>query len=277
MTHSVKTALKGGTAALVLSTSLLCTNALASEQHNDDIYGPMPKNAGYLDIAVGVGIGESVLKTEDDDAYLNINPRFGYRWDNIFFETGKLGQRGVGLGYNFFESKNWEIDALLHVSHPEISDDDNDALKGIREREGDARLGIRATRYFDNAQLRFIVSPKSVSHGDDGVYAAVWYGKQWRYNDWDLHANLGAEYYSDEILDHFYGTDPLLDGENFAAYKADSGVVLSAQVGASYDITEDWRFEVYANLAKVPDAIADSPLTDEDLQNAVGFNVVYRF
>lgn len=261
----------------VLSTIGMSSNVLADEEHNDDIYAPMPKNAGYFDVAFGVGIGESVLKTEDDDAYLNIHPRFGYRWDNLFLETGKLGQRGVGIGYNFYENNNWEIDALLHMSHPQISDEDNDALKGIREREGDGRLGLRATRYFDNAQLRFIVSPKSVSHDDDGLYAGVWYGKQWRYNDWDLHANLGAEYFSEEILEHFYGTDPLLDGEGFAAYTADSGVVLSAQVGASYDITENWRFELYANLAKVPDAIADSPLTDDDMQNAVGFNFVYRF
>ena len=60
-------------------------------------------------------------------------------------------------------------------------------------------------------------------------------------------------------------------------YRADSGVNVKARLAASYRFTRDWSLSLAAEVERLNDEAADSPLVEDD--NVVGFFVglAYEF
>jgi outer membrane scaffolding protein for murein synthesis (MipA/OmpV family) len=198
------------------------------------------------------------------------NFRFGAKWENgLFVNFGNFGTRGNGVGYNFYNTDDWEFDALIHLgfNSVEIGQDTN---------YDDFRAGIRATYYSEDAVFRVIASPIDINSDDDGFYLGSWYVKNWQIKNWNIHSIVGASYFSEEILDNrfsavFFGPQEIGD------YKAGAGIVFEFELGARYALGRDWVFEASIGQTVLPDAIYDNPFVDKRGQTYGSVGVVYVF
>jgi outer membrane protein len=126
---------------------------------------------------------------------------------------------------------------------------------------------LRATGRFEQTSVEFSISPYSLNDEyDDGVYASFWVDRSWQIKNWQFNAAIGLTYRSEEILNHYYGTPDGSIIEGFD-YQASGGVDVTAQIGVSYPISENWIFESYFRYTDISNSITDSPFLQRRIQN----------
>lgn len=227
---------------------------------------------GFLEVGVSAQAFTPMFLSSD--SYIResrIDVRGAYYWANgMFLEGGSFGSRGNGIGYTFYDNDDWEIAALLHISHGGV-------LTSQFEISADLRFGLRATKYFDDSLVRVILSPTSLEIADSSFFAAAWYGKTWQVQNWSLFAIAGASYYSDAIVNRYYGVRRFSENQFIEPYTAGSGFMVEAEFGGSYAFTENWVVDLSIGQSFVSSAISDSPVVDNAGQTFANLGFYYVF
>lgn len=195
--------------------------------------------------------------TSEDDSDVSFDTHFSYRVQllGLFVESPGLNSRRIhGLyasnawGLNFYNSDNWSFDIYKQTNTKKV-----EGLREIQNRNRSKRAGLRATGYFDNSQLQFIYSPASSGGAEeDGIEASISYTHYWQVKNWNIYGSVGAQYQSQEILDH-YLPDAAAD---------QSRVNTSAELGVEYALNEDWVLGGFASYNEVP---SQNSLNDDSL------------
>lgn len=259
--------------ATLLLGAFISAPVMAEEEESDFHY--------QVEATIGVGaIDSTFVNSGTGGGYLGL--RFRAEWKGLFIEGNEFGMPiSNGWGYNFYESKHWELDAFVGTSHGPIRPEDSglhEGLVGIKNRDADARFGLRATGSYDNHFFRFYVAPKSFTlENGSGLYASAWHSYTWQWGNWNMHTTNGIEYHSKEILDYYYGVRADEASDLFPEYTADDGFGVIASVGARYPINEDWVFDTKMSVGITSSTVADSPLTEQNHWSAVSFGVSYVF
>jgi outer membrane protein len=272
---------------LTLLVILLFTNS-AVGQNNNKLSDT--ENGGFLEINTGILALNSRYLDAPENAGVIADLRFSYYWRGFFLEN--RGHQGIGfpgIGYNFYNEDSWMLDIFITETHPSILWDygidiengvlnEQDGLIGIRPRESDDRIALRATRFIDDTTaLRFLIAPISDTKGIAEVspYLAVWYGKTWQYQNINFHSIYSAQYYNTSTLQYYYGVTDEDVSEKFQPYKAHSGVSLSAEFGMTYPLSADWLFESSVKLTRLPDNIHNSPLVSGRFESQALISLTY--
>ena len=246
----------------------------AEEQNN---------NGGFMELSFSF----AALESRFVDAPYHFGPmlhlRLNYQWNGFFIEDKGLNGVGLpGLGYNFYNDQTWSFDMYVSEIHGEIATGDGDTIRdeqsgltGIRPRESDDRLGLRATYYFDDTSvLRMLFAPLSDIKNQD-MHFALWFGKSWQNQNINFHTIFSAQYDGSKTLDYYYGVSDAEVSDKFAAYKAGSGFTLGAEFGLSYALTKDWVLESSVKLIRLPDSIYDSPMIAPRVESFAQISFVY--
>lgn len=262
---------------LLLATALqlVSSTTTAATDIGRDIRGEATlEDGGYLELSLGTVTYDSALigARNKDIVSFFINGR--YQWNGMFIEAFSEGRIGTNLGYNFWNPGDWSLDAILSRKGQAFDFVKSDELKGLQasDRGADYLPGVRATRYIDDYSLQLTALGKSNRH-----YLSTFVGRHWQTRNWNLHTLLGAEYNSAAIVDRYYGVNEGEASELFSAYSAGAGTTLSMEVGVTYPISEDWVFRSTAKYLKLPDSVADSPITDQDSESMLSVNLSYIF
>jgi len=222
------------------------------------------ESGGYFKLGIGYVFETGPYRDEQNG--LGIFIEGAYQWENgLFVElpgvTNKLNP-GFSFGYNFYNTEHWSYDLIGNQSHGQIEygfDDGNESIE--IKRDDTFRAGLRATGSYDKNTIQFTITPFSANDEyDDGVYASLWFAKQWQIKNWNLHASVGLQYRSEEILNYYYGVPADIATTSIPAYIAEDGINTTIQFAADYPITEDWVFESYVRHTQLSDSISDSPV-----------------
>jgi outer membrane scaffolding protein for murein synthesis (MipA/OmpV family) len=241
------------------------------------------ENGGFMEASFAVAALDSRFVDSPQHFGTLIDIRLNYQWNGFFIEDKGLNALGLpGLGYNFYSDTTWSFDVYLSEVHKGIATDDSDTINneqngliGISPRDSDNRLGLRSTYYFDETSaLRVLLAPIS-SLENHNTHLALWYGKTWQYYNANFHTTLSAQYDTSKTLNYYYGVSDSEVSDKFTAYKAGSGITLSAEVGISYPLAKDWVLESSLKLTRLPSSIYKSPIVDPKIETFAHISIVY--
>ncbi len=261
----------------ILSGTILTstTSVMAGELTVDDSQveeNTTSKAGGYFKVGLGYRFVQSPYSEEISGLSLFLSGR--YQWQNgLFVEQPGANNKlepGARIGYNFYNTENWDFDLIASVTHGSLIYDvmENDQHVHI-ETKVSPRLGIRSRGYFGDNTVQFTVMPYSSNTDyDQGVYASAWAGRHWQVKNWNFHASAGIQYRSKSIMDYYYGVPEDVATENTPAYEAGSGFNVTGQLGATYPINKSWVFESYLRYTDLADAMTNSP----QLQNSIKYD-----
>jgi MipA family protein len=273
----------------LLRLSAICTCAIIScslpayaEETNNA--SDAQENGGFMEFNFGLAAYNSRFIDEPHHSGAFAWLRLNLRWEGFFVEDkGDKGLGRPGVGYTFYSHDKWTLDAYISEIHGAVASADEDVslhpgadggLTGISPRESDDRLGLRATYSFDdNTALRLFAAPTGFDNR--GPYWGAWYGKTWQVQNYNFHAITSAQYHSSNILNYYYGVSGQDVSEKFPAYRAGSGITLSAEVGVTYPLTKDWLIESSLKLNRLPSSISNSPLIDTSIESVVRISLTY--
>ena len=237
---------------------VIMTPVLAQDEQSD-----ANDNGGFMELNVGLAAFDSRFVDAPKNLGAFANLRINYRWHGFFIENkGYKGLGKPGLGYNFYDDTQWALDIYLAEVHEAINSDENgedilgdahDGLTGLTPRYSDDRLGLRATRYFeDDTAIRLYAAPV----GKHGPYWGVWYGKTWQVQNFNFHAIASAQYFSRKSIDYYYCVHEQDNSEKFTLYQGRSGILTSAEIGVTYPLSKDWLLESSFKLTKLPASVS---------------------
>lgn len=221
------------------------------------------RNGGFLKLGYGYKIEVSPYENEVNHFSMFLNGR--YQWHGLFVEASygaNERNEGLSIGYNFYNTDNWNFDVSTINAHGEIHAEIRDQEKILSQHfDNTDMIGLRATGNFDQTTVQFMLAPYAIdSDYDDAIYASMWLGRAWQIKNWQLHGSIGLEYRSAAMLDHYYGISAEEATEHFGPYEADAGIDVTAQVSASYPITSNILFESYVKHTDFANSISDSPV-----------------
>jgi len=229
----------------------------APEQAQED------RNGGFLKLGYGYKFEESPYENEVNHFSMFLNGR--YQWNGLFVEASygaNERNEGLSIGYNFYNTDNWDFDVSTINAHGEIHAEIRDQEKILSQHfDNTDMIGLRATGNFDQTTVQFMLAPYAIdSDYDDAIYASMWLGRSWQVKNWELHGSIGLEYRSQEMLDHYYGISAEEATEHFGPYEADAGIDVTAQISASYPISANILFESYFKYTDFASSISNSPV-----------------
>ncbi len=243
----------------ISSAELLADDAVTTSLSDKE------RSGGHLK----VGFGYKEIHNPYEDTYkdsgktLFLNAR--YQWENrLFVEASyyRVLNTGLNLGYNVYNTENWNFDVTTLIGHgpSEVGLYDEDEIF-YKKRNITRMVGLRATGSFEQTTMQFVLAPVSLnSEYDNAMYASAWLDHSIQFKNWEFYAAVGLEYRSEDMLDYHYGIPEEVATKNFAAYNPGAGIDITAEVGVSYPISQNWLFETYYRHTELSDSINDSPI-----------------
>ncbi|HAS6346529.1 TPA: MipA/OmpV family protein [Vibrio vulnificus] len=227
---------------------ILSAPVLAQERYQD-----------YAFVGAGVTYGESVFST--DGAKAGIEPSLFY--------NGKYGFIDGSLA-------NYSLTPWLGLSgnlrFAEVSDDFDDISRGIKNRDGNADLGITVGTV--GARLTYL---QDVTNVHDGYEIQLHLGRAFDtpFDQWVLSPYVEVDYRSKKLSQHLYNVSAQESAASgLAQFDAEETWVYKAGLISLYDVTEQWLA-----IAKVEFEHHDSnsPLIQNDLAWQISLGGAYKF
>lgn len=298
MKHYTRNLLKPILSALLFSQTLIAT-AYSEEQESDFQW--------FASLGVFVGSNEKIYidrnleANEFSEGFRSIDLGLRAQYKGFFLEIpGRGGEPeglyvGPGLGYNFYNTENWSLDAYYTVEQGTIEwGFANPEQELFIRKHADVRLGLRASGYYQNLLTQFVFAPVSM-HEDIGGYSfSASIRRDWQIRNWNFYVSLGAKYSTADIWDYYYGiseeeatqisninsyfeTSELLD-EYYTATDIDAGVSATIQLGFEYPFTQNWVVGWYYSALMLPESVKRSPYrAGNNTAVAVGLSIAYVF
>jgi len=240
---------------------------------------PLNEKGGFLEIGIGAGYADYArIRTltgdrEPQKADFGLAISGAYRYKRAFIEATNAGFDGLNTGVSLVRNDHWAVDVLLANFAGTLDTEkdrnpapatDIDKERALIERDTFfTAAGVRATRYFDNggiAQLKLV----SDYFDSNGVIATARVGQQWQVGNWSWSGYIGAKYHSERFNHYLYSISPEEASQRFPAFQSNAAVILNASLRASRPISRNWVFSSRLNLQRYPNAIANSPLLEDD-------------
>jgi outer membrane scaffolding protein for murein synthesis (MipA/OmpV family) len=225
---------------------------------------PNSSDGGFFEIGAGLSLFDTPVRGEADGVGIEIVLGGRYQWHGLFFESIQDSSIFSSLGYNAWNNDQWSLDIIGSSVNGDIISGDNEELKGLTERDGDFLVGGRATGYFGQSIIQALLL-KDASDRHDGIVASVEGGHSWQVRNWNYHTLLGLRYNSKEVVNYYLGINPEeASATSLPAYKAGAGAVLTAEIGATYPMSEHWVFRGTASVEHLTKNLNDSPIIKQE-------------
>jgi len=210
----------------------------------------------------------------DVDLGISLEGRLQYR--GAFIEVIDDSFSNITAGFSLHEDSRSSLEIIVTNLFEFIRRNEFEGFETIEDRDGDINLGMRGSYFFGKnlVQLELV---GDVSDAHDGVIGAAHFGRQKQLGNWNLHGLLGIRYFSDGVLDHFFGINANEATDLLPEYQAEDGFLPSIQLGAIYPISENWTLDLKTEYSRLPDSVADSPLAqgNDFFQNRIAIRYVF--
>lgn len=263
---------------------------------------------GNREVSVGIGIpgsiefhgsvGAAVVAVPDyegSDGYAaTVLPLIDIRQPGFLFLEGASvnpndGMASVGWNaLNFTYSAGSEEKLRLSLG-PLVrysggrDQDDNDVLNGLGDIDGSAGVGAFFEASAGPWSADMTAVPQDAGGSGDGILVAFGAKYTAQVNDrFVVSTGISSSWGDDDYMQGFYGvTSSQAISSGLAVFDADSGFKdVGVQLGASYEIAENWLISGQVGYQRLLNDAADSPLVDDNGspdQVRVLLGAAYRF
>ncbi len=205
----------------------------------------------------------------DGENQTRIFPAIDYQYKRLFFQAGDLG-------FNLIDQNNWEIDFGLGIN-----------LIGDTER-GDSRLlenlpelslplnAFVSTQYKSPIGLFKVKHNHEINNKHNGNSTSISYSAPIFKDKWLFLPQVSYEHYSDEVVNYFFGVEPVDASIEIPSYQAGSTKTISLSVLGLYKINDKWSFVGNLQNEFAGDEISDSPIVNDDQRLSVFAGFLYK-
>jgi len=269
--------------ALVLtltSFQALCADIareVVTSSDRSDAYAEFSLSVGVFKLPlIGFNDEEDIEKSDDTTTDLTLALDARFRYKRFFIDVVQDSFNNLALGLVLANSDQGSTELVLVNVFDDIERDAIVGFESITQRDSDANLGFRSSMYRGNNIFQ-IELMGDVSDSHKGVMGALHLGRQKQIRNWNLHALLGFRYFSDRVIDHYFGVSTDEATELLPEYKADAGLLPSLELGATLPLNEKWLFKTRARYHSLPESVVDSPLAQGDDFYFANLSVAYVF
>lgn len=229
------------------------------------------------------------VKQEDIVDYMSLSIMIDLYYKGFFIQSNHRRSvaitQGAEVGYQLHVDDDWAVDILSKTYitgyDPDIliekKNESIPTLEGLKEREiGDA-IALRYSRFNDDSI--FSIDFANLTHWSkaNGWLIDVYYNEVYIYKNWDIYIGGGVTYYSNQVMDYYYGIKEEEVTNARAYYDPNTGFKGTFEVYAQYPISKKWSFSAGVTQTYYSNTIGKSPLIDR--QNITQFllGVIYVF
>lgn len=227
---------------------------------------------------VGLAVGSKPEYPGARDNEATVAPIGRLTYDRYFI--GAVAGIGPGVGAYLYRDRNFSASlGLAHNLGDIRKESDNARLQGLGDIKGTTWAGVGGE--YRNDWLKAELGIASDIGGKDlGTLATLSVMGVYRPTSrLELSAGPRVVYGSGNYLRTVYGVDAAQSGASgLAGYRPKAGVVENAlDLGASYQLSQQWVIGARASLARLAGDAADSPIVEKKAQNRAGVYLGYRF
>lgn len=246
-------------------------------------------------IMMGVSIysSQNPLKgVEQTDAfdYLSLLLMIDLYYEGFFIQSNH--HRSIGatqsaeIGYQLYVDDDWTLDIIsknyINGYDPEYLIENNKknipTLEGLNERDIGSAIALRYSYFNDDDSILSVDLAKIPEwESAKGWLIDIYYNELFIYKNWDIYIGGGATYYSNQVMNYYYGVSESEANDVREFYKPSAGFKATFEIYAQYPISKKWSFNAGVNQTYYSDAIGRSPLIDK--QNITQFllGAIYVF
>jgi len=226
---------------------------------------------------------------EDEFDHLSISLLLDLYYKGFFIQSNHRRSSallsGAEIGYQLHVDDNWELDIVrkiyLQGYNPELIIEDKEenvpALAGLKERDWAPATAIRYSYYKDDSILSIDVASLSPWNKANGWLLDLYYNDLIIYKNWDIYVGGSLTYYSNNVMNYYYGISEEEVNQDRAYYNPNAGFKGIIEVYAQYPISQKWYFNVGMSQTYYSNVIGRSPLVDKQHITQLMFGVNYVF
>lgn len=227
---------------------------------------PLAAQERSFNFALGLGLSVDRSFPGADSYQTSVSPRFSFgnlTWGNVDIGNGigEIPDNGLSVG-----------GALRIVGSRDVAD--NPELAGLDDIDAAVELGLRLN--FQQTNWRAFGEVRQGFGGHDGVAGTVGADVILRPTDrWTVTAGPRLYMGDSEYAGTYFGiTGPQAATSNFVAFDADGGALgAGIEVGATYQINNQWSVEGLVAYEKLLNDAADSPVTQVGSENHLSLRI----
>lgn len=232
-----------------------------------------------------------IIGVEQDDIldYGNISLLIDVYYEGFFIQSNHrkaaLSRKGAEIGYQLVVTPKWELDiisksylagynpkAIIKDQHKSIP-----TLENLSNRNPAEGLGLRYSRYHRNSVLALDFSALAPLSSANGWIADAFYSYVLPYRNWDINLSVGYTFYSEKVMDYFYGVNSDEVSVMRPLHQAKSGYRVQFELFAQHPLSENWTFNGGVTQSFYSSSTKDSPLVDRQQLSQVMLGVIYVF
>lgn len=182
------------------------------------------------------------------------------QYKGLFVEVVEESFSNLTFGYSLFNNAQASLELVASTLIFDIERTSIGGVANVENETNDMNLGIRGSYFLPDIFAQLEIT-KDVAGVHDGLAVALHLGHQRQWYNWNVYGLAGLRYFSDDVVNHFFGVPATESTDTNAEYRGSFAFMPSLQLGADIPLAEDWTFNLKVEYTKFPDSIADSPLT----------------
>lgn len=184
------------------------------------------------------------------------------------------------LAFDPAPTQSLSVDLIARYDGSGYDDDDIEdtpILAGMRERKSGVWGGARI-EWKSNWAVLSAEALGDASGNSEGRRFNLGVERTWHIGErMTITPRITASWHDDKVVDYYYGVRADEARPGRAAYRGESGVNAEAGVRGMYAFDRRHSMFVDLEVARLADAIRDSPLVDRSTENRVLVGYLYRF
>lgn len=261
--------LTNGLMAIAIGVGM--SHSIQAADYRDSV-GPGDKDATWVITGTAFSISNPYVGESEES---NFNPGFRYNGEK-FFVNGANGS----LGYSIAQWGNLSAGVVAGLNYSFLSDDgeyrNNALLNGLEERDATVDGGFYVNHTTDLGRFN-ITALTDLGGKHDGQSVGASYTMDLSVGDWSINPTIGAEWLSNNIVNHHFGVDATEATAFRSAYNGGPALNWNASLRGRYNITEHWDLNLSAGVTALDSAIHDSSIVEEDVVSYGSITVGYSF
>lgn len=212
-----------------------------------------PKDAGWS-IGLATVVRQEAYRGFDTE--INAFPLIARRGGG----EGRFYVRGPGIGVWAYSTPTWRLGFRAEARLDGYEADDSDFLTGMAERKPTLEAGVDVDLLdLPVGELGFSAATDVLSRHEGYELELRWQLPQ----DWlGFSPQVAMRYLSEDLLDYYYGVSTAEARVGRPAYQADDGVAVALSLQRLQPLSQRWSLLMNAEIERLPDSAADSPIVD---------------
>lgn len=203
------------------------------------------------------------------DSTLTVVPALQYEGERAYL-------RGLRFGWRLAGGERGGIDLVAQARMDGYKASDSDFFAGMATRQRSLDIGLAGRLRPGVGELDASLVTDALSR-HRGQAAFVGWGYPWRRGPLLLRPELGLRWWSADLVDYYAGVRPEEALPGRPAWRGRDALIGEAALSAVLALDAHWALFGRVGIERLPSAISDSPLIDDDTAVIGLLGVTYRF